>query len=152
MEQRFPSLCFPMHPLQMRRGEKDVEVFDPVRKRWLVLTPEEWVRQHLILHLHIDLGHPISLMTTERAASRGSRPGRTDLVCHGTDGKPFILAECKAPAVALSNEALLQAAAYNARIGATHVAVTNGLQLHCASLSGNGMTWSSSLPAFPHTP
>lgn len=135
-----------MHPLRLQREGEVIQVMDPVRKRWLVLTPEEWVRQHLILHLNIDLGHPLSLMRTETAAKRGTRPGRTDLTCHSKEGKPLLLVECKSADVALTPEVLHQVAAYNNRIGARWVAVTNGMALHCAEVSASGIRWSTSLP------
>lgn len=151
MSRIWPDLCYPMHPLRLRKEDDVVQVFDPVRRRWLVLTPEEWVRQHLILHLNIDLGYPLSLMRTETAAKRGARHGRTDLTCHTKEGKTLLLVECKAADVALAPDVLLQVAAYNNGIGARWVAVTNGLALHCADVGASGIGWSTSLPPFGHT-
>jgi len=151
MTRPWPDLCYPMHPLRLRKEGEVLQVFDPIRKRWLVLTPEEWVRQHLVLHLNIDLGYPFSLMRAEAAAKRGVRPGRTDLTCHGMDGKALLLVECKAADVALTPDVLHQVAAYNNRIGARWVAVTNGLALHCAEVGPAGIGWSTSLPQYQQT-
>jgi hypothetical protein len=102
-----------------------------VRRRPVILTPEEEVRQQLIWHLHLDCGVPLPLIAVERGLLVHRRRKRFDLLVFGGaqsghSGLPLLLAECKAPSVALAAPQLQQAAVYNSRFGASHLLITNG--------------------------
>jgi type I site-specific restriction endonuclease len=104
-----------------------VEIFDEIRKKWLVLTPEEWVRQHLIKFLIEDLKYPSSLMALERLVHVNGLAQRTDLVVYDRTGHPLVVCECKAPEIAINQGVFDQAARYNASIKAPYLLISNGL-------------------------
>lgn len=104
------------------------EVFDPVRRAWVRCTPEEWVRQHLIRFLAEHRGYALALMAVERAFPYHGQMRRADLVVFGRGARPLLIAECKAPSVALGQGAVEQVARYNVSVGAALWLVTNGLR------------------------
>ena len=115
------QLNFPRFVFRMRLTENPPKIWDAVRRRWLVLTPEEWVRQHLI-----------RLLVERGGVPPGNVSQRADVVVTGRDGRPCLLAECKAPDVPLGREVFAQAVRYNSVVTAPYVLITNGL-LHCCS-------------------
>jgi len=121
-----PQLNFPTPTLLARSGEKYDEIQCLVRRKWLKLEPEEWVRQHLIAYLSTSLGYPIGLMAVEHRLTLNGIGKRADLVCHNNDGKPVLLAECKAPEIKLSQETLDQASRYNLVLQVPNLLLTNG--------------------------
>jgi hypothetical protein len=123
-----PLLDFPRPTLVARKGEKHDEVLCLVRKKWVALEPEEWVRQHLIYHLSENLGYPMGLMAVEHTLILNDVAKRADLVCFNKDRNPVLLAECKAPSIALSQKTLDQAARYNLVLKVPTLLLTNGLK------------------------
>ncbi len=87
-----PVLNFPRPTLVARKGEKHDEILCLVRKKWVALEPEEWVRQHLIYHLSENLGYPMGLMAVEHTLILNDEAKRADLVCFNKDRKPVLLA------------------------------------------------------------
>ena len=127
-----PKLNFPAIRLRARRRGDGVEVWDSLRGIYLVLTPEEWVRQHLIRFLVERGGVPPGNVSQEYPVALSGTAQRADLVVTGRDGRPCLLAECKAPDVPLGREVFAQAVRYNSVVAAPYVLITNGL-LHCCS-------------------
>lgn len=125
------TLALPDHGVKLKQDPDGVKVFDPSRRRWLLCTPEEWVRQHFLLHLVHDLECPLSLIRTEHALTLNGMTKRADIVVHGTRGEPVALVECKAPDVALDQAVFDQAARYNRVFRVKWLLVTNGLQHYC---------------------
>ena len=123
-------------------------ILDLVRRKYVVLTPEEWVRQHFIQYLCGVLAYPKSLVKVESGLQVNSLHKRSDILVHDRDGKPWMLVECKAPDVKLDRKAFNQAAIYNMTIGARYVAVTNGLIHFCCETFGQGNA-PEFLDAFP---
>lgn len=121
-----PPLAFP--PVDVRLRNDGREVFDPVRRRWVRCTPEEWVRQHLIRFLADHRGYPLELMAVEKAFPYHGLMRRADLVAYGGGMTPLVIAECKAPDVALTQRTAEQVARYNTTVGARLWLVTNGLR------------------------
>lgn len=111
-----------------KQREKDgrTEVFDPIRKKWLVLTPEERVRQQLILFLLNIKKIPISHLSVEKAITVNGMTKRYDLVVFGKDLKPQMVIECKAPEVEITQAVIEQAGRYNKTLRAPILGVTNG--------------------------
>lgn len=122
MELNFPNV---KHKLR-RRGEI-VEIFDPVRKKYVVLTPEEEVRQCIIQWLQHTLNVPLSLMAVEKKIVYNGLTKRPDILVFGTNGLPLLLVECKAPEIKLGSEVLFQASAYHKVLPARFVLFTNGI-------------------------
>ena len=112
--------------IQLRTEDGQEYIFDAVRKKWLVCTPEEWVRQHAVQYL-IVLGYSIHHLQIESGLKTGFNSKRSDIIAN-IGGKPEILVECKAPEVKLSQETFNQAFNYNNTIGAPIIWLTNGLQ------------------------
>lgn len=100
---------------------------DPVRRQWVRLTPEEEVRQQLLLHL-IDSGFPIGLLAVERAVPYSGKTWRADVVAFDRNQQTLLLAECKAPNISIGQETFDQLARYNATLRATALLATNGPQ------------------------
>lgn len=127
-------LNLPDHGVKHKQGEGGPVVFDPSRRRWVALTPEEWVRQHFLLHLVHDLGCPLSLISAEKTITLHGLTKRADIVVHGAKGEPIALVECKAPEVKLTQAVFDQAARYNIVFRVKWLLVTNGVEHYCCAV------------------
>jgi Type I restriction enzyme R protein N terminus (HSDR_N) len=127
-------LNFPTYPMRLRSQNAVDEVFDPVRKRWVVNTPEEWVRQHLIAFLHHERGVPLTLMGVEKKLIVHGMTRRTDIVVYGKNGQPKMICECKAPDIKINQGVMDQAAHYNITLKVPYLLITNGKTHHCAKI------------------
>lgn len=106
-------------------------IWDVLRRKNVVLTPEEWVRQHILHYLINHRGYPRGLLSIERGHRYNQRQKRTDLWALGPNGNPLLLVECKRPTVPITAAVAQQVATYNQTIGAPLLLVTNGLQHFC---------------------
>ena len=121
-------LNFPHFEFKLRAINTRQEIFDPVRHKFVTLTPEEWVRQHLIAYLTLIKGYPISMIGVEKQLLLNKLPKRFDLVIFGRNANPFLLVECKAPGVEITEKTFDQAARYNMLLQAEYFLITNGLE------------------------
>lgn len=144
------KLNLPDFNITVRKEEGKVWIFDIIRKKYIVLTPEEWVRQHFIHYLINELNYPKSLFRIEGSLTYNKLQKRSDIVIHDREGKPWMLVECKAPNIKLTQKAFNQVAVYNMTIGARYVAVTNGMVQYCFMASERGEA--NHLAAFPEFP
>jgi len=103
-------------------------IFDDIRKKFVVLTPEEWVRQHFIQFLNREKHYPGSLMAVEKKVNVNGHPRRFDLLIYRRDGQPLLIAEFKAPGVKISQDTFDQVVRYNMALQVEFVVVSNGLQ------------------------
>lgn len=126
-----PKLNLPAIRLRGRRNGDRTEVWCDVRRCWLVLTPEEWVRRHLVAYLVAACGADPLRIVEEYPVPLNGQPQRADVVVVDRQGGPLLLAECKAPAVAIGAATLDQAVRYNSVVGARYVVLTNGLTHYC---------------------
>lgn len=110
----------------VRECEGRQEVFDPVRRRWVALTPEEWVRQHTILRLHAA-GYPLEVMQVEGAIALNGMTRRCDIVVYD-DGHPWMIVECKKCEIPLTQKVCDQACRYNTVLRVPYLLLTNGRQ------------------------
>ena len=106
-------------------------IWDGLRRKHVVLTPEEWVRQHVVHYLVGHLKYPRGLLVLERGLRYNQRQKRTDLLAMGPAGQPLLLVECKAPGVAIDAAVARQATTYNQTVGAPLLLLTNGLVHYC---------------------
>ncbi len=120
------SLSLPPFEYKLRKAEGKLWIFDVIRKKYVVLAPEEWVRQHFVNYL-LTNGYPRSLIRVEGGLHYNQRLKRSDIVVYDRDGAPWMIIECKAPDIKLSEKSLFQASVYNATLRARYLAVTNGL-------------------------
>jgi hypothetical protein len=122
------QLNFPACNFRFKNSENKVAVFDEIRKKYVVLTPEEWVRQHVVKYLINDRGYPKSLINVEKLLKVNGLTKRYDVVVFNSDGSIHLLVECKAPSVKISQHVFDQIARYNLTMNATLLMVTNGLE------------------------
>ena len=137
--------------LQTRSAEGAAQVFDPVRKSWVTLTPEEHVRQLLLQYMIGVLNYPPALIAVERGLSFGHTTLRFDVaVFHRETHEPWLLAECKAPDEPVDDGVLQQLLRYHSRLPqCRYWLVTNGLQSYCADARDlQQIRWLSELPAY----
>ncbi len=127
-------LNFPPAQFRLKSSENKTLIFDPIRKKFIVLTPEEWVRQHVIALLQSHYRIPSSLIGVERQLKINQLTKRFDLVVFNKNGSIFLLVECKAPEVAVKQETFDQIARYNLSVQAEHLFVTNGLEHYFCKL------------------
>ncbi len=124
-------LNLPSQDFKIKKSEGKVWIFDGVRKKFVVLTPEEWVRQHFIHYLIEEQLYPRSLFRIEGSLNYNQMQKRSDILIYDREGKPWMLVECKSPSIKLSQRAFNQVAIYNMTIGAKYLAVTNGMVHYC---------------------
>ncbi|TVZ51091.1 type I restriction enzyme HsdR N-terminal domain-containing protein [Dokdonia sp. Hel_I_53] len=147
------QLAFPAYSFRLKNSENKTFIFDVVRKRFLVLTPEEWVRQHVIQFLLQDKKYPLSLLNVEKQIKVGTTRKRYDIVLYKPDGSLFLIVECKAPSVTIDQKAFDQIARYNLTLNADYLMVTNGLLHYYCELNYRHEMYHflRSLPDFKHS-
>ncbi len=131
------KLNFPPSDLRVREYNDRKEIFDPLRKKFVLLTDEEWVRQNLISYLATDREIPLTMMASERGLLVNNLPKRFDLLVFATDGKPLMIVECKAPHIPVDEEVFYQAARYNITLQVEYLLITNGMEHHCIKINYN---------------
>jgi hypothetical protein len=105
-----------------------------LRKKWLVLTPEEWVRQHAVQYLIQQKGYSSGLIHLEKGLKVNGLSKRADIVCYNRKMEPQLLVECKAPEIKLSQATFDQAARYNMTLRVPLLMITNGIEIYCAAI------------------
>ena len=134
----------PTGPFDVQRREGRLVIRDEVRRRYVRLTPEEWVRQHLVRTLVEVLGYPRGLLAVEKQVEAVGGPRRADLVAYGRGDvppRPVLIAECKAPTVALGQRVFDQVSRYNTVTLAPHLVVTNGREHFCWRVDHDARTY-----------
>jgi len=121
------QLNFPIYNFRFKNSENKVSIFDEIRKKFIILTPEEWVRQHVVHYLMNEKKYPKSLINVEKVLTVNGLRKRYDVVVFNSDGSIHILVECKAPEVRISQATFDQIARYNMTMKARFLKVTNGL-------------------------
>jgi hypothetical protein len=129
------KLNLPPFEYAVKKEEGKVFIFDIIRKKHIVLTPEEWVRQHFVHFLINHLKYPRSLIKVEGGLQYNQLSKRSDIVVFDRDGKPWMLIECKSPDMKVNEAVVRQASVYNASLKAKYITVTNGIQHYCASIN-----------------
>ena len=122
------KLNFPEYNFKVKTIENANYVFDIIRKKYVLLTPEEWVRQHLLYYLIHEKKYPASLISLEKGLTVNGLKKRFDLLAFDKNGQPQLLAECKAPEIKLTQKVFDQIANYNMKFKVRFLLVTNGLQ------------------------
>lgn len=114
-----------------RRPDGTVQIYDDLRRKYVALTPEEWVRQHFVHWLLEAKHYPASLMANEVGLRLNGTLRRCDTVVFGTDGRPAVVVEYKAPEVAVTQKVFDQIARYNLVMKADYLVVSNGMSHYC---------------------
>lgn len=136
------KLNLPDFNFRFRQNKGRDEIFDPVRKIFVALTPEEWVRQHFIQYLAADKNVPLSLIGVEKTLTLNTMTRRTDILVFGNSGLPVMVVECKAPNIEISQAVFDQVARYNITLRVKYLVVTNGLNHFCCLIDFDKGTYS----------
>lgn len=120
------KLALPEVEFQIQIKENKTFIFDVIRKKYIILTPEEWVRQHFV-HYLISNQYPKSLINVESGLHYNNLQKRSDVIVYDRQGSPFLLIECKASSILLTQQAVNQALMYNYTLKSKYMAITNGL-------------------------
>jgi hypothetical protein len=122
------NLNFPKYNFRFKSNENKTLIFDIIRKKFVVLTPEEWVRQHVIHFLISEKQYPVSHINIEKQLQLNDTVKRYDIVVFNKDGTIKIIVECKAPSIKTSQQTFDQIARYNLALKSETLMVTNGLE------------------------
>lgn len=143
-------LNLPPYPFKLSRRGEQVFIFDELRKKQLMLTPEEWVRQHFIQFLIIVKKFPKTLIQIESGLALNGLQKRSDIVILNRKGEKTMVVECKAPSIKITQATFDQAARYNSVLKTKWLVVTNGLQHHFATINHacKAFAFVDELPAF----
>lgn len=121
------KLNFPGYAFRFKSNENKPLIFDEIRKKFVVLTPEEWVRQHVIKYLLSEKKYPASHISVEKQLKLHDTIKRYDIVVYNSDGSIHLIVECKATSINISQDTFDQIARYNLVLDASYLMVTNGL-------------------------
>lgn len=122
------KLNFPSYSFRFKNNQNKVAVFDDLRKKFIILTPEEWVRQHTVKFLEKEKNYPISLINVEKQLKIAGLTKRYDVVVFEPQGNIHIIVECKAPKIKITQDTFDQIARYNLSLKANYLMVTNGIE------------------------
>lgn len=134
MDGKLPTLLFPDYPFRVQKSKGELKIFDNVRKKFVALTPEEWVRQHVIMYLNKDKGFPLSRLSVEQSIKINHLNQRADLLFYDKYRQPLLVVECKAPNVKISQKVFDQAVRYNYVLKVRYILVTNGMSTYCCEV------------------
>ena len=143
-------LNLPTYDFRIRELDSKRQIFDTYRKKFVALTPEEWVRQNFARYLVEEKQFPGSLMAIEKGLQVAKRTKRTDIVIYSRSGNPLVIVECKAPEVKITPDVFDQIVRYNITLNANYLIVTNGLEHFCCQLSysDNSYTFLKDIPEY----
>lgn len=133
------KIDYPPYQPKIKKEDSRELIFDAFRKRWVALTPEEWVRQNFLQFLVRVKGYPASLIAIEKEITVGELKKRFDIVVYDRFAKPFMLVECKEMNVALDETVINQALRYHSTLQVPCLVITNGT--YCFAFSNEGGQW-----------
>ena len=137
---------YPPYQPKIKKEDNKEFIFDEVRKRWIILTPEEWVRQNFLQYLVRVKNYPASLIAVEKEIKLGELKKRFDIVVYDKDSKPWMIIECKEMNVALDKNVLDQVLRYNITLQVPYLVITNGSYCMALSFEKNVMVEIDALP------
>jgi len=142
------ELCLPVYSFRIKEQSGKKLIFDGFRRKWVMLTPEEWVRQNFAHYLTENKHFPAALVAIERSLRINQHDFRSDIVLFARTGIPLVAVECKAPEVKISQEVFDQIARYNMELRVSYLIVTNGLSHYCCRFDPDQLTYTF-LPEIP---
>lgn len=137
---------YPAPDFKTKTEEGKRFIWDGIRKAWLLLTPEEWVRQNFVAYLSITLGYPSSLIALEKEIVLNGLKKRFDILVYDGRHHPWMMIECKAPEVKLSEDVLQQVLRYNVSVPVKYVVITNGEATVGWEKKGEGLEMIGKMP------
>ena len=138
------ALKYPLFNTRLKKQNNQTYIFDVVRKKWLLLTPEEWVRQHLVHFLIQEKKYPISLLSIEKEINLNGLKKRYDIVIYNKQLQPTVIIECKAPYIELNETVVEQALRYNLVLKANYLMLSNGI----SDITFNSLNQQVNLPDY----
>ncbi len=142
------GIQFPKFVFQYKQSGGVQHIFDIVRKKYIQLTPEEWVRQNLIHYLIFEKKYPKGLISVEKEITVNNLKKRYDIVVYAANQKPWMLIECKEPDVAITEKTLSQLLNYHQVLQCPFWVLSNGNQNFCAQLEKGRVSWLKNLPVY----
>lgn len=144
------ELNLPAYDVKIRGTREQPEILDFIRRRYVALTPEEWVRQHFVHWLVDYKGYPKGLLANEVALMCGNKTVRCDSIVYDSARRPVMIVEYKAPDVALSQRVFAQVSAYNILLHVDYLVISNGLQHYCLRMDYDhqSYTFLSDIPSY----
>lgn len=144
------SLNLPPYEIKITEREGKRQIFDPLRKSYVALTPEEWVRQHFVNYLLQYKGYPTSLTANEVGITLNGMSRRCDTVIYDKSLKPRAIVEYKAPSVKITKEVFAQISRYNLVLRVDYLIISNGLQHYCCKMNytNNSFTFMQDIPDY----
>ena len=142
-----------MQTLKLPEFEANINgntIFCLIRRKWIILTPEEWVRQHFLNLLITHLGYPKGMMRLEQTLSYFKNQKRSDIAILDKDGNTFLLVECKSPDVKLDQKVVNQVSEYNKVLNSKYIAITNGLSHFIWERGVDGFIQKNEFPSYPN--
>lgn len=136
------QLNLPEYQLNVKNTDKGLKIFDPLRKRWITLTPEEWVRQNFVRFLIEEKHFPASLMNNEISLLQNGIKRRCDTLVVNHQGEPLVIVEYKAPSVQITQKTFDQIVRYNMVLRANYLMVSNGISHYCCKIDYANNTYS----------
>jgi Type I site-specific restriction-modification system, R (restriction) subunit and related helicases len=129
------QLNLPEYKFRIKKQEEKYFIFDNQRKRYVSLTPEEWVRQHFIRFLIKEKGYPAALLAVEKQLNMNGMKKRCDAILYNNEAKPILIIELKAPNVPISQNTFDQVAVYNAKLKVDFFMISNGIEHFCCRVN-----------------
>lgn len=142
------DVVYPEPKFRMKEENGKQYIFDPIRKIWLLLTEEEWVRQNFVNYLITQLKYPSTVIALEKEISFNDLKKRFDILIYNSDHQPWMLVECKEPNVNLSEKVLQQALRYNISVPVEYIIITNGKETEGWKKEGNNLKMLEVMPSF----
>jgi hypothetical protein len=142
------KIAYPPYQPKIKKENNKEFIFDEVRKKWVVLTPEEWVRQNFLQYLMQVKNYPASLIAVEREIVLADTKKRFDIVVYNKNHQPYIIVECKEMNVELDSKTLDQVLRYNVSLQVDFLVITNGSYCFAFSTVGGIMKTVEAVPAF----
>jgi len=128
------QLNLPVYEFKYKEDQGRIRIFDALRKKYVILTPEEWVRQNFIQFLIVAKNYPVSLIAVEVSLKYNQLQKRADVLIYSKQGGPFLMIECKAPEVKITQAVFHQIAVYNMSFKVDYLLVTNGMDHFCCKM------------------
>ena len=135
------ELNLPSFDIRLQRDDAGVKIFDRLRKKFIILTPEEWVRQHFVNYLINHKGFPESLMANEIGITLNGTRRRCDTVVFDKHGSPMVIVEYKASSIVISQSTFDQIVRYNMVLHARYLIVSNGMNHYCCRIDYDNMSY-----------
>lgn len=131
------TLNLPSYQFNLIEENKKTKIFDAIRKKYFVLTPEEWVRQNVVRYLVEEKSFPANLIAIEMGLKLNGLQKRADIIVYSKTGKPILMVECKAPHIKIDQKVFDQIGRYNITFKLPYLIVTNGMEHFCAQIDFN---------------